>query len=685
MQGKVIVGAGAVALLLVLGLMVGVPEWLGGRPLPPEPGSPVRAELPRAAADAPATALPDGRTAVAAEDAVWPLIVTVQTHDGAPIPGADVTVWTTQQGSVYWNRDASEFGREDVAAGATGADGVFRASLDGLRERSALAHRTTYLWIEASGRHVPQYRIVQLPRTRGTEQVTAVIKMRRQGVLITGRAVDGAGIAIARAQVGTARSTYLSVVNEAQTRADGAFFVSWDGDADSWPDQLVIAHPAHGTAAVTLPAWTAEQRKVDLGTIVLQARDMVQGRAVLGDGSALAGIQLQVQAIDPSLGNDLPAIHRWLMREGRKHTSLGLHDGRVVWDGAQTHTLADGSFRFAGLQPEGVYLLSVWAIGAPADTVVRPGGEPIELRIDKQVLAIDVFDERGAPVPGAQVRLAAYDAYDPGVTRPSFEKWPGFPETGQVCSNWLPSADPSGRRFFLAPFGFVFRLTVADDCVQPIAVRHDVLPGMYRATCRLDVSTETHFGKLHIRAVDENGAPLDFGPILKALDRQLQVNGRRFIKPPEGWTWDLPAGRWHVEAVLGKEVMYLQDEGGYARGFQDHDVTVEDGRTTELKLVAPPAGLVAFEVFANESAIASWRSLRVEEGGREFALIPRDPSDPRPGTREGAQVTMFVSKQALAPARHSFVLRADGYQPATCQVDVVADRLTRVRVELLLR
>jgi RNA polymerase sigma-70 factor (ECF subfamily) len=416
MHGKMIVGIGAgVALLLVLGLMVGFPEWLAGRPLPPEPALPVHAELPRAVTDLPATTLPDRRTAVAAEDAVWPLIVTVQTHDGTPVPGADVTVWTTLQGSVYWNRDASEFGREDIAAGATGTDGVFRASLDHLRERSLLANRTTWLGIEATWPHdVPQYRIVELPRTRGPAQVTATIEMHRRGVVITGQAVDGAGLAIARAQVGTARSKYLSVGNDAQTRADGTFFVSWDGDAESWPDQLVIASPAYGTATVVLPAWSAEQHVVDLGPVVLQAVEIVHGRAVLGDGSALAGIQLQVEAIDPSLGNDLRAIHRWLMSERRQHTSLGRHDRHVVWDGAQTHTLADGSFRFAGLKPDGVYLLSVWAIGAPADTVVRPGGDPIELRIDKQLLAIDVFDERGAAVPGAQVRLPAYE---PGVTR----------------------------------------------------------------------------------------------------------------------------------------------------------------------------------------------------------------------------------------------------------------------------
>jgi hypothetical protein len=313
---------------------------------------------------------------------------------------------------------------------------------------------------------------------------------------------------------------------------------------------------------------------------------------------------------------------------------------------------------------------------------VRPGGDPIELRLDKQVLAIDVFDEHGAPVPGAQVRLAGYD---PSVTRPSYEKWPGFPETGLVCSNWLPNADPDGRRFFLAPFGWVFRVTLADDCVQPIAVRHDVLPGVYRATCRVDVRLEARFGKLHIRAVDENGAAIGFGAQLKALDRELQENAMGWVMPPEGHTWDLPAGRWRVDAALGKQVAWLHSEGGYARGFQEHVVTIEDGRTTELKLVAPPAGLVAFEVTSNKAAIEPWHKLRVEEAGRELAVFARDPNDPRYGIREGMQITRFITKQAFAPGRHSFLLQADGYQAATCEVDVVADQLAHVSVEMFPR
>ena len=685
MHGKTIgVLVAGCALLALLGFGLGVPESWWASAVDASPALPVRAELPVAMPNAPEPRMePERRAAVAAEEAVWPLIVTVQTHDGAPIPGAAVTVWATSRPFVYWDRDANEFGREDVGAGATGTDGVFRCSLDGLRARSALMNRTTHVWIEACWPHgEPQTTIVELPVTHGPQQVTATIELRRCRTLLTGRVVDAAGAGVARARIGTARDAYKDVGNDGPTRADGTFFVGWNGDAESWPDRLVVASAAHGIATIDLPAWSAEQRTLDLGTIVLQAGDVVHGRAVLGDGSAVAGILLQIHEIDPSLGDDVVAAHRWLMGRSGQKISLALHEGRASWHGAQTCTLADGSFRFTGLQPEGVYLLSTWAIGAVPDKVVRPSGAPVELRFDKQVLAIDVFDENGAPVPGAQVRLAGYD---PKSTHPSYEKWPGFPETGQVCSNWLPSADPDGRRIFLAPFGYVFRVTLADDCVQPIAVRHDVLPGVYRATCRVDVRLETRFGKLHMCAVDENGKPINFGPILKALDRQLYVTNRRSVMPPEGLTWDLAAGRWHVETVLGEEVAYLQDEGGYARGFQEHDVMIEDGKTTELKLVAAPAGLVAFDVTSNKAVIESWRKLRVEEAGRELAVLARDPNDPRFGIREGMQITRFITKQAFAPGRHSFLLQADGYQAATCEVDVVADQLAHVRVEMFPR
>jgi hypothetical protein len=230
---------------------------------------------------------------------------------------------------------------------------------------------------------------------------------------------------------------------------------------------------------------------------------------------------------------------------------------------------------------------------------------------------------------------------------------------------------------------------VREDDVQPVSVRHEALPGVYRATCRVALREETRFGKLHVLAVDENGAPLRFGVGLKALDRDLARNDRQMLSPPEGWTWELPAGRWEVEVVLGKEVLQTYGDGVFARGFEQHVVAIEHGRTTELRVVAPPKGTVAFRLFAKAPPDGMWQRLRMETAGRPIDVVaqPRHrggPVSPFPLER-GEFAVLFLTKQALPPGRHTFVLQGDGYEPATCTVDVVTDRLTTARVDMLPR
>ena len=129
----------------------------------------------------------------------------------------------------------------------------------------------------------------------------------------------------------------------------------------------------------------------------------------------------------------------------------------------------------------------------------------------------------------------------------------------------------------------------------------------------------------------------------------------------------------------------MQEEGGYLRGFQQQVVTIEDGRTTEVKLVAQPAGLVGFRLFAAAPPKTAWQRVSVEAGGKPVDVWGRDRKRFDDYLEPGEFQILFVTKQALPPGRHTFLLQADGYQPATCSVDVVADQLTRVRVELQLR
>jgi RNA polymerase sigma factor (sigma-70 family) len=679
MHGKAVaLVVGGCVVLACLALATGVPGWFAEQPVVAAPPALVRAELP---ASLPPIAGSDGdavrvNAGPVADRASWPLTVHVRTKSGEPIQAAQVSVWTTPQSHAFWNRESGTYLREDLAEGTTGADGAFRTSLDGLRAWGSLARRTTHLHVEARWPNDrPRRQLLQLPRTTEATSLSAVVELGRLPV-VHGRVTDRAGEAIAGAQVGAADRESVSA--DVKTDVDGSFWLELPDEG--WPARLAIAHPAHGTATSAVPARGAEASAFDLGTIVLDSDDAVHGRMLLGDGTPLDGIQINLQQFDPALGDDLTAIHRWLMNEGRReHHALAVRDARVVYLSSQTSTLADGSFRFAGLQPDGVYLLSMFTLGAPIDRVVRPGGERIDVRVDKQLLVLEAIDDQGLPAAGVQVFL---DGYDPAATNTSWNPRPGFPERGQVAGNWIPLGDSRGRRVVLSPFGFVWRISVRDDAVQPVAVRHEALPGVYHATCRVVLREETRFGKLHVVAVDEHGAPVQFGAALKALDRDVQHNELRSVMPPEGRTWDLPVGTWEVKVVLGKEVLYMQDQGGHARGFQQHTVVVEQGRTTELKVVARPAGLVAFRFPAESRLANAWRSLQVEVDGRATEVLPHDPYDPIP-TREGARPRLFVTKQALSRGTHTFLLQAEGCQPVMGSIDVVADQLTFVRVDLI--
>lgn len=113
----------------------------------------------------------------------------------------------------------------------------------------------------------------------------------------------------------------------------------------------------------------------------------------------------------------------------------------------------------------------------------------------------------------------------------------------------------------------MWRIGTSDADVAPTALRHDALPGAHRVTRGLDLQAESRFGKLHVVAVDERGAPLPkWGATLRAVDRDLQYDDSRRRAPPEGQTWELPAGTWDLHVLLGKEVIFSPHGDSYVRG-----------------------------------------------------------------------------------------------------------------------
>jgi hypothetical protein len=148
----------------------------------------------------------------------------------------------------------------------------------------------------------------------------------------------------------------------------------------------------------------------------------------------------------------------------------------------------------------------------------------------------------------------------------------------------------------------------------------------------------------------------------------------------------LPAGRWQLHVLLGKEVAFHNFADSYVRGSHDELVTIETGRTHQVKVIAAPAGQVAFRLHSTKpptDVASGWKGLRIEAAGRAVEVLQYDHEPGMPRSPAGrALPVMFVTKQALPPGRHLFSISADGYQPVRCEATVVADQLATVTVEM---
>jgi len=413
---------------------------------------------------------------------------------------------------------------------------------------------------------------------------------------------------------------------------------------------------------------------------VLLAGHAVRGQVVLGDGMPLAQCQVAIGAVDPAVvgGAEVPSIEA-NGRLGPLQQGIARSGNDLVRLSARTTTRADGSFAFTGLDPKATYRVHVdaFTLHPVASATVRPGAEPVQLRVEAQWLTIEARDVRGELLPGAAL-LA--EGWDPATRAPAPRLRPGFPEVGYRCGNVPFVADEEGRLGLLSPFGWIWRVAPSGDSAEPIVLRHDVLPGVYRATRELVLRAEQRFGKLHVVVVDEHGAPLpNWGATLQAVERDVQHNHSRMVAPAEGVVWTLSAGAWDLHVLLGREVLFAQADS-YVRGYHAERIGIDDGRTTEVKIVAKPAGQVLFRI---EPSAARSREVSIQEGGRDVALtcLYHDPRMGGPSRGDGKPV-MWLTRQALPPGPHSFVVQLDGFRPVVATVDVVADEIADVLVEL---
>jgi hypothetical protein len=215
--------------------------------------------------------------------------------------------------------------------------------------------------------------------------------------------------------------------------------------------------------------------------------------------------------------------------------------------------------------------------------------------------------------------------------------------------------------------------------------------GVHRADRSLVLRGEQRFGAMHVVAVDEAGVPLpNYGVRLHCLDRPLEQSHERMVPPPGGLRVDLPAGRWHVDVWLGKEVVYDWFLQMYARGRHEEDVVIAPGETKELRVVAPPAGMVAFALDSDTLPPEGvWPGLQIVDqatGAAVAVIAHRDFMPGKPRVDRPHQPlcdALLIAQQAFAPGPHAFVVSARGYRSERCEVEVAADKLTRCRLRLI--
>jgi hypothetical protein len=181
--------------------------------------------------------------------------------------------------------------------------------------------------------------------------------------------------------------------------------------------------------------------------------------------------------------------------------------------------------------------------------------------------------------------------------------------------------------------------------------------------------------------VDEAGkAYQEYGFWVHCLDRDLERNYDRLVPPADCMYRELPAGRWRLTVSTGMDLEYRGVPK--SRGIQEQDIVIEDGRTTEVKIVTKPLGRVAFHLRA-DVAIGELRDLhlRSERDGTELTYDTDAPTEliAAPGTK----TPVLLLKQAMPAGKYWFAVSARGYEPARCEAEVVADRVTDIEVELV--
>ncbi|MCR9245841.1 MAG: sigma-70 family RNA polymerase sigma factor [bacterium] len=610
--------------------------------------------------------------------ALWQLEVVVRSG-GEPVAEANVRVSVVPRGFGY-GESAPASARIAIAHGTTDADGRFRCVLDELRERSTLFRCTNYVVVEAVGAAAGRADrdLLSLPRALEPHEFLAEMELE-SGAGITGRVVDGDGLPVAGASIHRRYGERL-FNQDATSRADGTFFVPVP-DEDG-PEAIVARDPRHGVVSAAIERKSGEAFGVrDVGTITFAGESAIRGRVLLADGAPLANYPVFVATIDPALADplDVVAIQRSFMG---KREVFALRDGSPAQVRTTTMTDEGGGFVCAGLDPAAVYAVCVRSTLHSCVTMVAARvGETVKLNVDRQLLLLSVCGPDGEELPGAEVRGDCFDLTRDG---PVWKPRPGFPEKGQIGSAGFFSRDASGRLQVLSPFGHVWALYTTDEIAQAAVLRHDVHPGIYRVERSLVVRPAEQFGALRLLVESPTGEPIEeHGFELRHLERDLSRTHTLMI-PPEDRTYrELPVGRWHLSVLLSRPMSQVFGYQTAGRGRHEREIVIQPGAITEVRVVAHPAGRIAFRMRSSKVPDGgTWGPIKVRGGPDNKPLELTLHADDQAVSPWPIESTYYLAKSAFPPGKWGFEVLVNGYEPAFCEVEVEDARLSTAIVEL---
>jgi len=207
------------------------------------------------------------------------------------------------------------------------------------------------------------------------------------------------------------------IAGEVRTKEDGTFTLT-----GVWPRGFYLMFAGLGTDAPTHQIITktpAPGQIVDLGDVVLNDAGVITGTVYGSDGDPMAGALVRAADVPGTLAAFFP-VERFdpegavLVRE--KNSPINVVEipawVKPAFDNfpiPTTYTASDGTFRLVGVMP-GSNMLAVtkksYLSHVKPSVQVRAGGErdvgKIRMRLGEELYA-QVIDEKGEPVPGAEV------------------------------------------------------------------------------------------------------------------------------------------------------------------------------------------------------------------------------------------------------------------------------------------